>query len=72
MVKNAITSEAATPAAISRIPRVMLSPDDVYCMTMSRMPEATREMQTRFRNDTMVLPLTVLSLPRFWMTMPIR
>lgn len=67
-----MTNEAATPAAISRMPRVMLSPDEVYCITMSRIPEATNDMQTRLRNDTMVLPLTVLSLPRFCMTMPMR
>lgn len=67
-----MTNEAATPAAISKMPRVMLSPDDVYWMTMSRIPEATSDMQTRLRNDTMVLPLTVLSLPRFCMTMPMR
>jgi len=72
LVKKAMTNEAATPAAISRMPRVMLSPDEVYCITMSRIPEATSDMQTRLRNDTMVLPLTVLSLPRFCMTMPMR
>ena len=64
--------EQMTPAAISRMPRVRLSPLEVYWMTMSRMPDATREMHTRLRNETTVLALTVLSAPKFWMTMPIR